>query len=67
MTGDFSMLRHYFLNYTDIAINGNNLHQCWPHFCALIAFGLLLMLGAMVLKGQVNKNTAEVSQNKFKV
>ncbi len=60
-------IRHYFLNYTDIAINGNNLHQCWPHFCALIAFGLLLIIGAMVLKGQVNKNTAEVRLNKFKV
>ena len=59
-------IRHYFLNYTDIAINGNNLHQAWPHFCALIAFGLLLLLGAMVLKWQVNNNTAEVKKVKVK-
>lgn len=55
-------IRHYFLNYTDIAINGNNLHQCWPHFCALLGFGLLLLLGAMVLKWQINHNTAEVKR-----
>jgi ABC-2 type transport system permease protein len=55
-------IRHYFLSYTSIAINGNNLSQCWPYFCALLAFGLLLLLGAMVLKWQVNKNTAEVEK-----
>lgn len=57
-------IRHYFLNYTDIAINGSNLHQCWPHICALMGFGLLLLLGAMVLKWQVNNNTAEVPKVK---
>ncbi len=55
-------IRHYFLNYTSIAINGNNLSQCWPYICSLLAFGLLLLLGAMVLKWQVNKNTAEVEK-----
>lgn len=51
-------IRHYFLNYTSIAINGNNLHHCWPHFCALMAFGVLLILGAMVLHWQIKKKTA---------
>ena len=51
-------IRHYFLNYTDIAINGNNFHQCWPHFCALLAFGFLLLLGAATFHHQFKKNTA---------
>lgn len=51
-------IRHYFLNYTSIAINGNNLHHCWPHICALMAFGLLLLLGSFVLHRQIEKNTA---------
>lgn len=51
-------IRHYYLNYRDIAMFGNNLHQAWPHFCALLAFGLLLLLGAMVLHRQIEKKTA---------
>lgn len=42
-------IRHYFCNYADIAIHGNGLEVCWPHFCALAAFGLLLLVGAAML------------------
>jgi ABC-2 type transport system permease protein len=48
-------IRHYFRNYADIAIYGSGLHQCWPHFCALIAFGLLLVLGAAMLRWQLRR------------
>ena len=41
-------IRHYYLNFCDIAIFGNGLHQCWPRFCTLLAFGLAL-LGAVLM------------------
>lgn len=49
----FSLLypiRHYFLNYTNIAIYGNGFAACWPQFAMLAAFGLLPVVGAVVLK-----------------
>ena len=46
-------IRHYYLNYTNIAIYGNGLGHCWPNFCALIAFGLMLIAGAAFLGWQV--------------
>jgi len=52
-------IRHYFLNYREIAIYGNGFGYCWPHFCALLAFGLLLLLGAAMLNWQTRKNTAQ--------
>lgn len=51
-------IRHYFLNYSQIAIHGNNLHYCWPHFCALLAFTALLVVGAYMLQRQIAKKTA---------
>lgn len=38
-------IRHYYLNYCDIAIFGNGMEHCWPHFCALVAFGVLGVVG----------------------
>ncbi len=48
-------IRHYFLNYTDIAIFGNGFGHCWSHFCALLAFGVLLLVGAAMLDWQVRR------------
>ena len=43
-------IRHYFLNFSDIAVFGNGLSRCWTHFCCLLAFGILLIAGAAMLK-----------------
>lgn len=45
-------IRQYFLNYSDIAVFGNGLSHCWPHFCALLAFGILPIVGAAMLDWQ---------------
>jgi ABC-2 type transport system permease protein len=45
-------IRHYFLNFSDIAIFGNGIEHCWPQFCALIAFGIFLIFGAVMLQWQ---------------
>lgn len=42
-------IRHYFLNYVDIAIYGQGFGTIWPHVCALMAFGLLLVAGAAMM------------------
>ncbi|MGX8713262.1 MAG: ABC transporter permease [bacterium] len=52
-------IRHYFLNYREIAIYGNSFAHCWPQFCALLAFGLFLVFGAHILNWQIRKNTAQ--------
>lgn len=52
-------IRHYFLNYREIAIYGNTFASCWTHFAALIAFALLLLAGALNLHWQYRKNTAQ--------
>ena len=43
-------IRHYFLNFSNIAIFGNGMGHCWPQFCALLAFGFLLIGGAFMLR-----------------
>lgn len=48
-------IRHYFRNYADIAIYANGMDRCWPHFCALAAFGLLLIGGAAMLGWQLRR------------
>lgn len=45
-------IRHYFRNFSDIAIYGNGFSICWPRLCALMAFGILLILGAYLLHWQ---------------
>ncbi|MCR4816180.1 MAG: ABC transporter permease [Bacteroidales bacterium] len=45
-------IRHYFLNFSDITIYGNGMSHCWPRFCALLAFGILPVLGAMMINWQ---------------
>lgn len=52
-------IRHYFLNYREIAIYGNGFHHCWIHFAALLAFGALFLIGAQMLHWQTRKNTAQ--------
>ncbi|MBQ7063040.1 MAG: ABC transporter permease [Bacteroidales bacterium] len=48
-------IRHYYLNYCNIAIYGNGLEHCWPNMCMLIAFGLMLPLSASFLGWQVHR------------
>ena len=48
-------IRHYYLNYCNIAIYGNGLEHCWPNMCMLIAFGLMLPLAASFLGWQVHR------------
>lgn len=43
-------IRHYYLNYCDIAIFGNGPQHCWPHICALVAFGLLGLIGVIACR-----------------
>mgnify|MGYP002622174349 CR=1 FL=1 len=45
-------IRHYYHNFCDIAIFGNGLEHCWPSFCALAGFGLVLLIGAWMLGRQ---------------
>lgn len=45
-------IRQYFLSFSDIAIFGNGLEHCWSHFCALLAFGTVLIAGAAMLSWQ---------------
>ena len=48
-------IRHYYQNFCDIAIFGNGFAHCWPRFCALMAFGALLMVGALFLRWQMSR------------
>lgn len=48
-------IRHYYLNFCDIAIFGNGFSHCWPRFCALMAFGLLTIVGAFMLRWQMQR------------
>ena len=48
-------IRHYFQNFSDIAIYGNGFSHCWPRFCALMAFCTLLVFGAFLLKWQITR------------
>lgn len=52
-------IRHYFLNYSDIAIFGNGFLHCWPRFCALLAFGILPIVGSMMLAWQMRQQQAD--------
>ena len=38
-------IRHYYKIYSDAAIFGGGPEHCWPHICALVAFGLLALVG----------------------
>lgn len=48
-------IRHYYLNFCDIAIFGNGFSHCWPRFCALMAFGVLTIAGAFMLRWQMQR------------
>lgn len=48
-------IRHYYLNFCDIAIFGNGFSHCWPRFCALMAFGVLTISGAFMLRWQMQR------------
>lgn len=48
-------IRHYYLNFCDIAIFGNGFSHCWPRFCALLAFGVLTIAGAFMLRWQMQR------------
>ena len=47
-------IRHYYRTYCDVAIFGNGLEHCWPHICALLAFGLLGLIGTAMFARQYN-------------
>lgn len=55
-------IRHYFQNFSDIAIYGNGFSACWPRFCALMAFVVLLMLGALMLQWQQSREARHIVQ-----
>lgn len=48
-------IRHYYLNFCDIAIFGNGMSHCWPRFCSMLAFGLVLVVGAAMLNWQMKE------------
>ena len=48
-------IRHYFLNYSDIAIFGNGMYYCWSRYCALLAFGLMIIGGSLILRWQLKR------------
>ncbi len=51
-------IRHYYLNFCDIAIFGNGMNLCWPRFGMLIAFTILLFVGAVFMKWQMKSETS---------
>ena len=48
-------IRYYFLNYSDIAIFSNGFGHCWPNYCAMLLFVLLLLVAALMLNWQMNR------------
>ncbi len=58
-------IRHYFLNFSDIAIFGNGFGHCWPRFCAMLVFGVLLIVGAFMIQWQMRQE-AKPSPQKIK-
>ena len=53
-------IRHYFLNFCDIAIFGNGFAYCWPRFCAMMLFFTLPIFGAFMLNWQEQKQKKHV-------
>ena len=53
-------IRHYFLNFCDIAIFGNGFAHCWPRFCAMMLFFTLPIFGAFMLNWQEQKQKKHV-------
>lgn len=51
-------LRHYWLALRDIAYFGNGLGHYWPQACLLLAFTLLLFVGAAMFQRQWRKGVA---------
>lgn len=51
-------LRHYFLAMRDVTLFGNGLGVCWPQVATLVAFGLLLLVGAWMFNRQYERGTA---------
>lgn len=49
-------IRQYFLNFSEIAIFGNGFSHCWPHFCHLMAFCVVLIAGAAMLDWQQRRD-----------
>ena len=51
-------LRYYFLAMRDITLFGNGIAVCWPEVCVLIAFWLLLLVGAFMFQRQYERRIA---------
>lgn len=52
-------IRHYFLNFCDLAIYGNGFSHCWPRFCALLMFGVLPIVGALMMRWQQSREVRQ--------
>ncbi len=48
-------IRHYYLNFCNIAIFGNGFEHCWRQFCSLLVFGVLLFAGAFMMQWQLKR------------
>ena len=59
-------IRHYFLNYSHIAIYGGGLHESWPQFCALLAFSILTVAGGAMLQWQLKVDNRRRSEKRGK-
>ena len=57
-------IRHYYLAYRDMAIFGNGLEHCWPQLCALLAFGMLLIVGIYMFNWHYGKGAVTLENDR---
>jgi len=57
-------IRYYFQNFSDIAIYGNGFAHCWPRFCAMMLFGILPILGSLLLRWHIKLGVENGIQKK---
>lgn len=50
-------IRHYFLNFCDIAIFGNGMSHCWARYATLIGFTVLMFVGALFIQWQLREES----------
>lgn len=51
-------LRHYYLAYSEIALYGDGIEQCWIHFCILLSMNIIGLLGTLLMERQRNTQYA---------
>ena len=52
-------IRHYYRIYSDTAIFGSGFEHSWPYFCALVAFGVLALIGIWMFEKQYERSERE--------